>query len=470
MRALSALLVQITLAMKVTLPPIRAEPPLILLMSDLGLAPGAVIAANITVTQGSAVLMLFTKSELLSWERSLMKLPQQDLQNATSYFRSQWRQPFRHYLSARMTVPGPKPERYVVGLFHNCGAEQTFEGDLQFVNPGNQHLSLQAVYLPRIFEVSSIAFLVLVQATLIMMCSVGSVERHKLHVLLMAATGVKALELAAKANTYHALARTGEVAEWKLQACSFLTDLHGLFELLLLGLVALGWKIIRSRLAPHIVQGIRWCCVFYLALVMVQAVAAREFKPMFLLVFFSLRATIYLCIIFALNYSLHTVAVGLEGQQFCQMGVLLYRKQEALFRFRSVYYMLLFRPMALLSIQRNLLTEIDTQWALYCLKEASIWFIYWQLLLTIQPLYREDSFMQFANSTPQRDTGFRVVVEPPMPPPPAVVRNTNPSRVPPRPRAQVAPGPAMSNVDGFLMLQAAEWAPGELTPYFQLAD
>eukprot|EP00439_Symbiodinium_sp_Y106_P036062 s1614_g4.t1 len=36
-----------------------------------------------------------------------------------------------------------------------------------------------------------------------------------------------ALELAAKANTYHALARTGEVAEWKLQACSFLTDLHG---------------------------------------------------------------------------------------------------------------------------------------------------------------------------------------------------------------------------------------------------
>jgi len=41
MRALSALLVQITLAMKVTLPPIRAEPPLILLMSDLGLAPGA---------------------------------------------------------------------------------------------------------------------------------------------------------------------------------------------------------------------------------------------------------------------------------------------------------------------------------------------------------------------------------------------------------------------------------------------
>ncbi|CAE7833510.1 GA2OX2 [Symbiodinium sp. CCMP2592] len=101
MRALSALLVQFTLAMKVTLPPIRAEPPLILLMSDLGLAPGAVIAANITVTQGSAVLMLFTKSELLSWERSLMKLPQQDLQNATSYFRSQWRQPFRHYLSAR---------------------------------------------------------------------------------------------------------------------------------------------------------------------------------------------------------------------------------------------------------------------------------------------------------------------------------------------------------------------------------
>lgn len=174
---------------------------------------------------------------------------------------------------------------------------------------------------------------------------------------------------------------------------------------------------------------------------------------MFLLVFFSLRATIYLCIIFALNYSLHTVAVGLEGQQFCQMGVLLYRKQEALFRFRSVYYMLLFRPMVLLSIQRNLLMEIDTQWAVYCLKEASIWFIYWQLLLTIQPLYREDSFMQFANSTPQRDTGFRIVVEPPMLPPPAVNRNANPSRVPPRPRVQVAPGPAMSNVDGFLMLQ-----------------
>ncbi|CAE7207611.1 GA2OX2, partial [Symbiodinium microadriaticum] len=98
------------------------------------------ITANITVTQGSAVLMLFTKAELLSWERSLMKLPQQDLQNATSYFRSQWRQPFRHYLSVRMTVPGPTPERYVVGLFHSRGADQTFEGDMEFVNPGNQHL------------------------------------------------------------------------------------------------------------------------------------------------------------------------------------------------------------------------------------------------------------------------------------------------------------------------------------------
>ncbi|CAE7021896.1 GA2OX2, partial [Symbiodinium natans] len=87
------------------------------------------------------------------------------------------------------------------------------------------------------------------------------------------------------------------------------------------------------------------------------------------------------------------------GLQFCAMAVLFYRKHEALLRFRSVYYLMLFRPLVLATIQLNLLTEIDTQWVVYCLKEASLWYIYWQLLLAVQPFYRADLFMDFASGT-----------------------------------------------------------------------
>ncbi|CAE7723471.1 GA2OX2, partial [Symbiodinium pilosum] len=87
------------------------------------------------------------------------------------------------------------------------------------------------------------------------------------------------------------------------------------------------------------------------------------------------------------------------GLQFSAMAVLCYRKQEALLRFRTVYYLMIFRPFVLLTIQLNLLTDINTQWAMSCLKEASMWWIYWQLLVALQPTYRIDLFMLFASGT-----------------------------------------------------------------------
>lgn len=376
----------------------------ILLLYDIGLGPGAEVSLNITCskpTDGTALLIL-TRPQWDEWRSHPLKKLHGEHAGYSSYLISHWRAPLEHRLSARIRISAPEPERYYIGVLNTKQQAMRLQGEVAYVNPGGQHLPLQYVHVPEALMASSIAFVVLmlvVAALLMESLRRGTRGATVLHALLVACLFFKSLELYAECAYLLVLSKQGKVPTWRFQVWQLSSRLHAIFEVLLLLMTALGWRLLRPRLSQTEIRFTVVTVSLTLSIAVLQACAGQSPILSFSLLFFMVQVACYLVIILAMNWNLTLIAVHLADSPVTSSVVVLYQKQQAFLLFRRVFLAIIIRPSAIAWLGFSVLDGLGSQWLLMLLDKASLWLIYVGLFMVLRPHGHRRRLLQLVLNT-----------------------------------------------------------------------
>eukprot|EP00434_Breviolum_minutum_P018372 symbB.v1.2.016208.t1/scaffold1231.1/size130510/1 len=106
---------------------------------------------------------------------------------------------------------------------------------------------------------------------------------------------------------------------------------------------------------------------------------------------------IYLSVILTVNQNLQILAIGLHESHFSPTTILMYRKQQAYFRFRIAFYLMLLRP-SILAWLRLTVIEESTEWLLLGIGEALLLMVYILLLIGLKPTADKSGLMKLWRS------------------------------------------------------------------------
>lgn len=394
------LLLSITAALKVQVPFVKADAPFLLLLADVGFTPGVELTVNISSDRPGAVFLLLSATQLHDW---LHSPPRANLDgNLSSYFASQWRQPLSSHLSTRIDLDLPKVDFFYAGIFDptfDGGMPKVYQIELDFVNAHGQHLPSQWAKLPLVWGISSVAFSFFVQGAVILTSTSWYRASTPMHGLLSFCAALKAVELVVRADLFRVLSMTGDAPPWKFQVWRLLHYVTDTFELLVMVLIALGWKVLRSRLSEVEMRCVRLLFFTGMLMAMAEAQVTGPFRPESGLrsIFAISQMVIYLSVILTVNQNLQILAIGLHESHFSPTTILMYRKQQAYFRFRIAFYLMLLRP-SILAWLRLTVIEESTEWLLLGIGEALLLMVYILLLIGLKPTADKSGLMKLWRS------------------------------------------------------------------------
>jgi len=380
---------------------------------DVGLAPGAVVSLNITnaLPSNGTVLVILSHGQWVAWVNQHPKpLPGGSL---SSYLVSHWRQPFAGELIARVVIRAPKPDRYYVVILNLHQEAMVLGGTITYVNPSGQHLPLQLAHVPEALWASSAAFVLLLLVAVLLLSSIWQKEATLLHMLLVACLWLKSAALLMKWKYFSVMERQGQAPTWLLQAWKLASKLHEICEIFLLLITALGWRVLRPRLTSTEIRFAALAMVLATTLATLQVCSETGTDEPFVsfgllgLLFYVVRVMCYLVIIFAMNFNLQLIAVHLAESPVTTSIAVLYRKQQAYVGFRRIFLAIVFRPSALLWLQLSVLDEEGTQWAVDAVREASVWFIYAGLFITLRPGMAQSRLLKLVRAVIASDVSLQ---------------------------------------------------------------
>jgi len=364
---------------------------------DVGLAPGAVLGVNITnaLPSNGTVLVVLSRQQWREWLlNQLTPLPVNSLgpDNHTdhaysSYLVTNWRQPLVSRLVAKYTLRATKPDRYYIGVLNVHREVLLIAGTISYENPGGQQLPLQLVHLPDLLWVSSLAFAALMLAAILLL----SLRRDAslLHALLCGCVGLKSIDLLLHWKYFYVLSRDGISPLWRKQTWQFVSKLHEVFQIGLLLVTALGWRMLRPRLTSIEIRFAMLAISLALLLAALQVgseSAESDVNPVsFRLLFYIVKVMCYLVIIFAMNFNLQVINVHLAESPVTAAVAVFYRKQEAFMSLRRIFLALVFRPSVLLWLQLSVLNKAETEWLVPAINEVWGWCIYLGLFIALWP-------------------------------------------------------------------------------------
>lgn len=361
---------------------------------DVGLAPGAVLWVNITnvLPSNGTVLVVLSRHQWREWlTNQLTPLPVgtlgPDNHTFSSYLISNWRQPLVSRLAAKYTIRATKPDRYYIGILNVHREVMLIGGSISYVNPGGQQLPLQLAHFPDLLWVSSIAFGALMMAAAMLL----SLRRdtNMLHALLCGCVWLKSVDLALQWKYFFVLSHEGVAPLWRRQIWQLVSKLHEVFQIGLLLITALGWRMLRPRLTSVEIRFATLAVGLALLLAALQVgseSAGSDVGPVsFRLLFYIVKVMCYLVIIFAMNFNLQVINVHLAESPVTAAVAVFYRKQEAFMILRRVFLALVFRPSVLLWLQLSVLNQAGTEWLVTAINEVWGWFIYVGLYAAVWP-------------------------------------------------------------------------------------
>jgi len=361
---------------------------------DVGLAPGAVLSVNIknALPSNGTVLVVLSHHQWHDWLRNqLTPLPVgtlgPDNRSFSSYLISNWRQPLVSRLEKKYTIRATKPDRYYVGILNVHQEVMLIGGTISYVNPGGQQLPLQLAHFPDILWVSSIAFGALMMAAALLL----SLRRDATmpHAFLCGCVWLKSVELALKWKFYFILSHEGVAPLWRRQLWEFVSKLHEVFQIGLLLVTALGWRMLRPRLTSVEIRFATLAVGLALLLAALQVGSEQtgsDVGPVsFRLLFYIVKVMCYLVIIFAMNFNLQVINVHLAESPVTAAVAVFYRKQEAFMILRRVFLAIVFRPSVLLWLQLSVLNEAGTEWLATTIDQVWHWLIYVGLFAALWP-------------------------------------------------------------------------------------
>uniref|UniRef100_A0A7S0ZQI0 Intimal thickness related receptor IRP domain-containing protein n=1 Tax=Noctiluca scintillans TaxID=2966 RepID=A0A7S0ZQI0_NOCSC len=367
-------------------PSVRIEKDLTLvLLESVWLAPGATLSLNFTVHETScAAVVLLTKQQSELWQTAVEAA--RDLESHPFQENCFWRAPLCNQLVADVLIDAPFPSLYNIAFVKTDGDVQILEGGLKYVNPLSGHLDYQLVNVPEVLWISSMAFLFLMGIIVFMLTLVCARRSTMMHTLLVVCLWLKTVSLVLQWNYVETLARYGFAPKWRLQYGMFVGKLHEIGEMVLLLMLALGWRVLRLRLTSLecrftvLVVG-STLILAILEVICIPAddvpdslvsVAVQTGEASFNLIFYGVRLLCWLVTFFAGTFNLRLIRLNLEDERLTPTAASLYLKHRAYNHFLNVFIVTVVRIVFLSFLQSSFVAP----WVVEALKQASSWVIY----------------------------------------------------------------------------------------------
>jgi len=361
----------------------------VVLVWDIGLEPGATVSLKLTnrVPSNGTVAVILTRSQWDAWTSKGIKIIPGPSHSYSSYLVSHWRSPFRETLVEELRIVAPAPERYTIGVLNVHRHVMMLTADITYTNPGGNPLPYQLAHTPQFLWCATVAFVALMLVIVLLLMLAWPRSTSLLHGILVGCLWLKSSTLALKWRYFDLLLKEGQAPSWRLQIWQMGDKLHTICKILLLLMTALGWRVLRQRLAMMELRFTVLALLSALTLAILQVFGNFSTEPIMSLTlfFYIVRVVCYLVIIFAMNFNLQLIALHLVESPVTPTVALLYQKQQVYAQFRLIFLAIVFQPSVLMWLQVSVLNAEGTQWAAHALYEASAWIIYAALFATLRP-------------------------------------------------------------------------------------
>ncbi|CAJ1368627.1 unnamed protein product [Effrenium voratum] len=104
-----------------------------------------------------------------------------------------------------------------------------------------------------------------------------------------------------------------------------------------------------------------------------------------------------LAVILTVNQNLQIIDIGLSDTQFSPTAILMYRKQQAYFRFRAAFYLMFLRPTIVAWLHLTVLRG-NTEWLVFGLSQVLALVVYLLLLDGLRPTTDKRGLMKLWRS------------------------------------------------------------------------
>lgn len=368
------------------------ETATLLYPTPVGLAPNATVEINLKAENSgsdSAFLVILTFDQFHGHEFFQEKTPA--IRFNDYYSPSYWRQTVGKGIQTLHRIRAPSKDRYYVGLIQTGPPSKRLRGltgTVCLVNPGKQHLPLQEANFPEVFFCAAWAFL-LAAAGFFALLILRRRGRSRLHFLLLSNLLLKGLIDTLTWNDAMNTSRFGEVSVSRRVIWQILAKLQSIVELMILLLVALGWKLVR----PHGLRPAEWVFAasvsfisLFLGLLEVVCHTMTTYSGRsYLFTRFTLHSLCYLVIVVATNFNLYMLNRQIQAALVggAETGPL-YVKAQSYFVFRIVFLIFILIPSVTIFIQVRILSW-DQQWVYILFHEMLVWCVHVVLCILFRP-------------------------------------------------------------------------------------
>lgn len=362
------------------------------LLYEKGLAPGATLSVDIEtgLTEHCAVLVVLTSEQHQQWHQ-MFQMPNSN--SIDSHRISHWRHQLCSVLKVDTVIHAPRSAEYFVGIFNVYQEAFWIKGNVTYLNPGGQHLPLEAAPLPEILWFGSMSYLTLMGAIAFLLLSVCARKSTLVHWLLVFCLWLKAVSLGLEWNYYDILSRYGKAPLWRYQYWGFVSRFQTVCEMALLLVVALGLSLLRPRLTVNETR-----LVLFMVVLSVFALAGLDAfyentldgtmgveLEGFRLIFVIVQAVFCSVTFFAVQFNLQVLNLKLQGVRFTARSTsVLYQRFGTYRRFRLLFFLLVLKPVAIFLLDVFVI-QAGVRWISQALDLATSWFIYAALFFTLRP-------------------------------------------------------------------------------------
>ncbi|PFH33558.1 hypothetical protein BESB_077750 [Besnoitia besnoiti] len=304
---------------------------------------------------------------------------------ASSYVPAFKRLPFT---SSRMHVRlrVPRRDRYAVVLLNADGLDLRFRGEVTFMNPGNQHLSVEQIALPATVFALMLLYVITSGGLALLMLVCRRRRWRAVHLLMLGNFLFSALSFALDWRQAVYVQEHGVRQPVLWLASRVLKKMQDIVALMTFILVALGWKTLRSHLSRIEVQFVAGLCVISLYLGLFEIILGGFQGTRYIL-----HALGYICVLVAINANLALLYSHIADATLGPSIGELYHKYDGYKTYRWIFFLYLMKPVTLvffkltfLNLEYEQLLSWD-EWIFVVVDNFIDYLIYLGLLYAFRP-------------------------------------------------------------------------------------
>ncbi|EKX72680.1 conserved hypothetical protein [Theileria equi strain WA] len=240
----------------------------------------------------------------------------------------------------------PEPNRYVLVLFNTDQRKLSFEGYIRFINPKSLHLPIELAYHFDVLKFWTLIFLSASIISLFYLFAIRSFRPKSINYLLALNFLFYSTFLFLDMLMVNSIRETGNYTKPIWALAHLLKRFHEIFILLILVLVALGWKIMRESLSVVESQLITSISAVSVLMGFVEVLISGFDVSRYLV-----HAIACICILVATNFNIVIINSRISDDGLSPYAGSAYSNMKKYNNFRIIFFTYILKPAIFSSIR-----------------------------------------------------------------------------------------------------------------------